>query len=116
MLSMLKQQKKEPSYIIWTADQWGIQGRGPGGPLPPPVILRPEVPKKALLESARPPSPSYLRVWITGPHPLSQGLDSALQTAWPLESATKTSTTTAIGIDENNPAHATKKSRKLCHM
>ena len=35
MLSMLKQQKKEPSYIIWTADQWGIQGRGPGGPLPP---------------------------------------------------------------------------------
>ena len=67
------------------------------------------MPKKALLESARPPSPSYLRVWITGPHPLSQGLDPALQTAWPLESATKTSTTTAIGIDENNPAHARKK-------
>ena len=39
MLSMLKQQKKEPSYIIWTADQWGIQGRGPGGPLPPPSFL-----------------------------------------------------------------------------
>ena len=32
---MLKQQKKEPSYIIWTADQWGIQGSGPGGRSPP---------------------------------------------------------------------------------
>ena len=115
---MLKQQKKEPSYIIWTADQWGIQGRGPGGRSPRhfKTKLRPEVPKKALLESARPPSPSYLRVWIRGPHPLSQGLDPALQTAWPLESATKTSTTTAISIDENNPAHATKNSQKLCHM
>ena len=42
MLSMLKQQKKEPSYIIWTADQWGIQGSGPGGRSPPPpVIFRP---------------------------------------------------------------------------
>ena len=97
----------------------GDPGEGPGGVAPPrhfKTKLRPEVPKKALLESARPPSPSYLRVWIRGPHPLSQGLDPALQTAWPLESATKTSTTTAISIDENNPAHATKNSQKLCHM
>ena len=48
--------------------QWRIQWRGPGGPAPPLFFdqMRPEGPKKILLDTAPPPSP---------PPPLSQRLN-----------------------------------------
>ena len=48
--------------------QWRIQGRGPGGPRPPPYFstkMRPEGRKKNFLETA----PPYLRVWMTDTPP-----------------------------------------------
>ena len=90
---MLKQQKKEPSYIIWTADQWGIQGRGPGGPLPP-VIFRPNwglKGRKKLFWS--PPPPPFLF--------LSKSLDNG---APPLisRSGSGTADGTAFGVCYKN--------------
>ena len=51
---------------------WGAQ---------PPLIFRPNCGPKGLekiLETTPPPPPPFLRVWMTAPHPLSQGLDLAL--------------------------------------
>ena len=43
--------------LVTLSTQWWIQGRDPGDP----------------------PQPLYLRVWMTAPPPLSEGLDLPLQ-------------------------------------
>ena len=55
--------------------QWQIQG----GSSPPPLILRPKWGPKYFKKvfGDQPPSP-YLRVWMTGPPALSEGLDPLL--------------------------------------
>ena len=57
--------------------QWRIQRRGPGCPSPPyfSTKMRPEGPKKSFLETG---PPTYLRVWMTAPPSLSEGLDPSL--------------------------------------
>ena len=50
--------------------QWRINGRGSGGPTPPPSFstkIRPEGPKKIFLASA--PPPPYFRLWLTAAPP-----------------------------------------------
>ena len=54
--------------------QWRIQGRGPGSPLFSDQTEARRADKIFLGD--RPPP--YLRVWMTVPPPLSQGLDPAL--------------------------------------
>ena len=57
--------------------QWRIQGRGP-----PPLFLDQTEARRAetiFLSAHPPPPPPYLRVWMTGVPPLSQGLDPALK-------------------------------------
>ena len=58
--------------------QWPLQGGGGGGPAPRYFLtkLRPKGLKKLFFETA-PPSP-YLRVWMTRPSSLSEGLDPSL--------------------------------------
>ena len=76
--------------LMLFCNQWQIQGRGLGGPSPPPphppLMFRPKWgPKgrpKLSFEAA--PTP-HLRVWMTGsppppPPPLSEGLDLTLVT------------------------------------
>ena len=60
------------------ARKWQIQGRAPGGPGPPLFLDQTEArrAKKKFLGDRFPP---FLRVWMTGPTPLSQGLYLALQ-------------------------------------
>ena len=59
--------------------QWPLQGGGGGGL--PPVIFRPnwgpKGQKNVFLRLSPPPSP-YLRVWMTRPSSLSEGLDPSL--------------------------------------
>ena len=52
-------------------DQWQIQGRGP-----PPLIFRPNWGLKKILCETTPP---YVRVLMTRPPPLSEGLDPPLR-------------------------------------
>ena len=52
--------------LEFSLQTWRIQGKGPGGAAPPPLIFGPteaqRVKKKILLRP--PPTPSYLKVWI----------------------------------------------------
>ena len=75
---------KQPFQSIKRGNcQWPLQGGGGGGggPRLPPVIFRPnwgpKGPKNAFLRLP-PPSPPYLRVWMTRPSSLSEGLDPSL--------------------------------------
>ena len=92
MLSMLKQQKKEPSYIIWTADQWGIQGMSPGGRPPPSFLDQTE---------ARSAEKSFSGVRPTPFPVLSKSLDNG---APPLISRSGSGTTDgmAFGVCDKN--------------
>ena len=60
--------------------QWQILGWAPGGR--PPLIIRlnwgPKGRKNLFVNTGPPPPQPYLRVWMTGPHPLSEGLDPPL--------------------------------------
>ena len=55
-------------------------GEGSGGPSPPLFLAQTEARRawKKFWWPHPPPPPPFLRVWMTAPHPLSQGLDLAL--------------------------------------
>ena len=98
---MLKQQKKEPSYIIWTADQWGIQGRGPGGPSPPPLSFLDQTEARSAEKSSSAVRPT--------PFPfLSKSLDNG---APPLISRSGSGTTDgmAFGVCYKNITNSSNK-------
>ena len=47
---------------------WQIQGRGPGGPVPPPLLfLNQTDARRAEKMFGGGPGPPYLRVWMTAP-------------------------------------------------
>ena len=56
------------------------RGEGPGWPGPPLFFDQNEARRaeKIFWETVPPPPPPYLRVWMTAPTPLSQGLDPPL--------------------------------------
>ena len=64
-------------FILCYAGKFFVSARKPYQIGPPLFLdkLRSEGPKKFFLETAPPP---YLRIWMTAPPPLSQGLDPAL--------------------------------------
>ena len=53
-------------------------GNGPGGAATPPLFLDQTEARRAEKSFFRPP-PAYLRIWMTGPTRLTQGLDPALK-------------------------------------
>ena len=66
------------SFVVKAIILGGGSRGGAQGARPSPNVstkLRPERPKKIFLETGLPP---YLRVWMTAPAPLSEGLDPPL--------------------------------------
>ena len=71
--------------------QKNYSGGSRGGARVPPLFLDQTVARGAeKIFFWNPPPPPYLRVWMTGPPPLSQGLDPALDyTEFKTENANK---------------------------
>ena len=84
-------------YVVLTFEPVAVAdpGEGPWGPELPPYFSTkkmPEGPKKTFVETG----PPYLRIWMTAPPPLSEGLDLPLT------------------VDETSPAAFLHSSRFVC--